>query len=164
MLLGKLKMMKRNRRSFWKVWLDRYNTNWYHTHSHPSKDYWTKLLLWKTRGLSLEKREGLPTRDKLGVVSVLDILLVKVHLLVAVPGNRLNKHKLLLKQAPQQDLLLLVHPPTNHASSVDSLNTMPTTVPIRPLTLRQLRWSKVKPREARVSPYLSTGDRLTMQR
>ena len=78
----------------------------------------------------MEKREGLPTRDKLGVVPVLDILLLKVHLLVAVPGRKLNRHKLLLcKQALQLDLLLLIHPQAGHASSVDSLDTMPTTVP-----------------------------------
>jgi hypothetical protein len=58
--------------------------------------------MWKIRGLSLEKREGLPTRDRWEVVPVPIILLLKVHLLVAVPGNQLNRHKLLLlKQAPQ---------------------------------------------------------------
>jgi hypothetical protein len=88
----------------------------------------------------LEKREGMPTRDKLGVVLVLDILLLKVHLLVAVPGSKLNRHKLLLrKQALQLDLLLLIHPQTGHASSMDSLDTMPTTVPTGPLTLLRLR-------------------------
>jgi hypothetical protein len=88
----------------------------------------------------LEKREGLPTRDRLEVVSVPVMLLPKVHLLVAVPGNKLNRHKLLLlKQAPQQDLLLLIHPPTDHASSVDSLDTMPTTIPIGMLILLWLR-------------------------
>jgi hypothetical protein len=87
----------------------------------------------------LEKREGLPTRDRLEVVPVLDILLLRVHLLVAVPGNRLNRHKLLLKQAPQRDLLLLIHPQIGHVLSVDSQDTMPTTVPIVPLTLLQLR-------------------------
>jgi hypothetical protein len=88
----------------------------------------------------LKKRKWLPTRDKLGVVPILDILLLKVHLPVAVPGNKLNRHKLLLlKQAPQQDLLLLTHPPTDHASSVDSLETMPTIVPTGPLIQLQLR-------------------------
>jgi hypothetical protein len=96
-------------------------------------------LLWKTRGLSLERREGLLTRDRLEVVPVPVILLFKVHLLVAVPGNRLNRHKLLLKQALQQDLLLLIHPQTGYASSVDSLDTMPTTVPIGLLILLRLR-------------------------
>jgi hypothetical protein len=70
--------------------------------------------LWKTRGASLERKEGLPTRDRLEVGPVPVILPLKVHLLVAVPGNRLNRHKLLLlKQAPQQDPLLLTHPPTS---------------------------------------------------
>ena len=88
----------------------------------------------------MEKKEGLLIRDKLEVVPVPDILLLKVHLLVAVPGNKLNRHKLLLlKQAPQRDLLLLIHPQTGHASSVDSLDTMPTIVPIGPLTLLRLR-------------------------
>jgi hypothetical protein len=78
----------------------------------------------------LEKREGLLTRDMLEVVLVPVILLLKVHLLVTVSGNKLNRHKLLLlKQAPQRDLLLLIHPQICHASSVDSLDTMPTTVP-----------------------------------
>jgi hypothetical protein len=91
----------------------------------------------------LERREGLLTRDRLEVVPVPVILLFKVHLLVAVPGNRLNRHKLLLKQALQQDLLLLIHPQTGYASSVDSLDTMPTTVPIGLLILLRLRWSRV---------------------
>jgi hypothetical protein len=56
-------------------------------------------------------------------------LLLNRHLLVAVPGNKLNRHKLLLKQAPQRDLLLLIHSQIGHASSVDSPDTMPTTVP-----------------------------------
>jgi hypothetical protein len=87
----------------------------------------------------LEKREGLLTRDMLGVVPVLDILLLKVLLLVVVPGNKLNKHNLSLrKQALQLDPLLLILPPTCRASSVESLDTMPTTVPIGPLTLLQL--------------------------
>jgi hypothetical protein len=48
----------------------------------------------------LERREGLLTRDKLELVPVPVILLLKVHLLVAVPGNKLNKpNLLLLKQA-----------------------------------------------------------------
>jgi hypothetical protein len=134
-----LRMMRRNKSSSWKVCLDHYNTNWYHTHFCPSKYYWTKLSLWKTRGLSLEKKGGLLIRDRLGVVPVLDILLLRVHLLVAVPFNKLNRHKLLLKQAPQRDLLLLIHPQTGHASSVDSQDTMPTTVPTGPLILLWLR-------------------------
>jgi hypothetical protein len=72
-----------------------------HTFS-PSKDYWTKLLLWKPRGLSLEKRERLLTRDRMEVVPVLDILLLKEHPLMVVPDSKLNRHLLLLlKQAPQ---------------------------------------------------------------
>jgi hypothetical protein len=87
----------------------------------------------------LEKREGLPIRDRLEVVPVPVILLLKVHLLVVDPGSKLNRHKLLLlKQAPQQDMLLLIHPPTDHALSVDSLDTMPTTVPTELLILFRL--------------------------
>jgi hypothetical protein len=96
--------------------------------------------LWKIIGLNLEKREGLLTRDMLGVVPVLDILLLKVLLLVVVLGNKLNKHKLSLrKQALQLDPLLLILPPTGRASSVESLDTMPTIVPTGPLTLLQLQ-------------------------
>jgi hypothetical protein len=61
----------------------------------------------------------------LEVIPVPVIPLLKVHLLVAVPDNRLNRHKLLLKQALQLDLVLLIHPQIGHASSVDSLDTMP---------------------------------------
>jgi hypothetical protein len=86
-------------------------------------------LLWKTRGLSLEKRGKLLTRDKMEVVHVPVILLLRVHLLVAVLGNKLNGHKLPLKQALQLDLLPLIHPQTGHASSVDRLDIMPTIVP-----------------------------------
>jgi hypothetical protein len=58
-------------------------------------------LLWKTRGMSLEKIDRLLTRDRLEVVPVPDIILLQVHLLVVVPGSKLNRHKLLLhKQAP----------------------------------------------------------------
>jgi hypothetical protein len=46
----------------------------------------------------LEKRRKLLTKDKLEVVPI--ILLLKVHLLVTVPGNKLNRPNLLLfKQA-----------------------------------------------------------------
>jgi hypothetical protein len=90
--------------------------------------------------LSLERREGLLTRDRLGVVPIPVILLLKVHLLVAVPGNKLNRHRLLLlKQAPQRDLLFLIHPPTGHASSVVSLDTMPNIVLTRLLILLRLQ-------------------------
>jgi hypothetical protein len=87
----------------------------------------------------LEKRRKLPTRDKLEVVLVPVILHLKVHMPVVVPGNRLNRHKLLLRQQPQLDLLLLIHPQTGHASSVDRLDTMPTTVLIGLLIPLQLR-------------------------
>jgi hypothetical protein len=87
----------------------------------------------------MERKEGLLTKDRLEVVLVPVILHLKVHLPMVVPGNRLNRHKLLLKQALQLDLLLLIHPQTGHASSVDRLDTMPTTVPIVLLTLLQLR-------------------------
>jgi hypothetical protein len=86
-------------------------------------------MLWKTRVLNLERREGLLTRDKLEVVPIPVILHLKVHLPVVVSGNRLNRHKLLIKQALQLDLLLLIPPQTGHVSSVDRLDTMPTTVP-----------------------------------
>jgi hypothetical protein len=96
-------------------------------------------LLWKTRGLNLEKRGKLLTRDKMEVVPVPVILLLRVHLLVAVPGNKLNRHKLPLKQALQLGLLLLIHPQIGHASSVDRPVIMPTTVPTGLLTLLRLR-------------------------
>jgi hypothetical protein len=88
----------------------------------------------------LERKEGLVTKDRLEVVPVLAILPLQVHQLVAVPGSKLNMHKLLLrKQAPQQDPLLLTHPPTRHASSVDNWDTTPTTVPTGLPTLHQLQ-------------------------
>jgi hypothetical protein len=87
----------------------------------------------------MERKEGLLTKDRLEVVLVPVILHLKVHLPMVVSGNRLNIHKLLLKQALQLDLLLLIHPQTGHASSVDRLDTMPTNVPIGLLTLLQLR-------------------------
>jgi hypothetical protein len=90
--------------------------------------------------VSLERKEGLPTRDRLEVVPVLVIQSLKVHQLVAVPGSKLNRHQLLLlKQVPQQDPLLLTHPPVGHASSVDNRDTMPTTVPIGLPTLHRLQ-------------------------
>jgi hypothetical protein len=87
----------------------------------------------------LERREGLLTRDRLGVVPVPVILLLRVHLPVAVPSNKLSRPKLLLKQTHQLDLLLLIPPQTCHASSVDRLDTMPTTVPIEKLTPLELQ-------------------------
>jgi hypothetical protein len=108
--------------------------------------------------MSLEKRGKLLTMDKLEVVPIPVILLLKIHLLVAVLGNKLNRpNLLLLKQALQLDLLLLIHPQTGHASNVDRLDIMLTTVPTEQLTPLRLRWSKVRPREERVSPYPSTG-------
>jgi hypothetical protein len=86
-------------------------------------------LLWKTRELSLEKKGKLLTRDKLEVVPVPVILHLKAHLPVVVLGNKLSRPKLLLNQAPQWDLLLLIPPQTGQVSSVDRLDTMPTTVP-----------------------------------
>jgi hypothetical protein len=146
---------------FLKVWSGHYNTNWYHTHSRPSRDYWTKLLLWKTRELSLEKKGKLLTRDKLEVVPVPVILHLKAHLPVVVLGNKLSRPKLLLNQAPQWDLLLLIPPQTGQVSSVDRLDTMPTTVPTGLSIPLQLQWSKVRPRQARVSPYMSIGVKST---
>jgi hypothetical protein len=94
-------------------------------------------LLWKIRALSLERIEGLLIRDRLEVVPIPVILLLKVHLLMAVPGNKLNKtNLLLLQQALQLDRLLLIHPQIGHASSVD---TMPTTVLTGLLILLRLR-------------------------
>jgi hypothetical protein len=87
----------------------------------------------------LERKEGLLTRDRLGVVPIPVILLLRVHLPVVVPGNKLSRHKLLLKQTLQLDLLLLIHPQAGHASSVDRLDTMPTIVPIRLLILLRLQ-------------------------
>jgi hypothetical protein len=73
------------------------------------------------------------------VVPVPDIILLKVHLFVAVSGSKLNKHQLLLlKQAPQWDLLYLIHLQIGHASSVVSRDTMPTTVPTGLLILSRL--------------------------
>jgi hypothetical protein len=64
----------------------------------------------------------------------------KAHQLVAVPGNRLKRpNQLLLKQTHQRGLLLLIHPETSHASNVDRLDIMPTTVPTGLRTLLQLR-------------------------
>ena len=88
----------------------------------------------------MEKRGKLLTRDKLEVVPVPIILHLKVHLLVAVPGNKLNRPNLLiLKQALQLDLLLLIHPQTGHASNVDILEIMLTNVQTKQLTPLQLR-------------------------
>jgi hypothetical protein len=87
----------------------------------------------------LERREGPLTRDKLEVVPIPVMLLLKVHLLVAVLGNKLSRRKLLLKQALQLDVLLLILLQTGHASSVDRLDTMPTIVPIGLLILLRLR-------------------------
>jgi hypothetical protein len=138
MLLGRSMMMRKSRSYFWKVWSGHYNISWYHTHSYPFRDYCTKLLLWKTRGLSLERREGVLIRDRLEVVPVPVILLPKVHLFVADPGNKLSRPKLLLKQTHQQDLLLLIYPPTGHASSVDRQDTMLITILIGLLIPPQL--------------------------
>jgi hypothetical protein len=63
----------------------------------------------------------------------------KAHQLVAVPGNKLKRPNQLLKQTHQQGLLLLIHPQTGHASNVDRLDIMPTTVPTGLRTLLQLR-------------------------
>jgi hypothetical protein len=90
--------------------------------------------------MSLEKRGKLLTMDKLEVVPIPVILLLKIHLLVAVLGNKLNRpNLLLLKQALQLDLLLLIHPQTGHASNVDGLDIMLTTVPTEQLTPLRLR-------------------------
>jgi hypothetical protein len=87
----------------------------------------------------LERREGLLIRDRLEVVPLPVIVLLTVRLLVVVLGNKPNKHKLLLKQAPQLDLLLLIHPQIGRASSVGRLYIMPTIVPTGQLTPLQLR-------------------------
>jgi hypothetical protein len=49
-------------------------------------------------------------------------------------GNRLNRHKLFLKQAPQLGLLLPIHLQVDRASSVARRDTMPTIVPTEQLT------------------------------
>jgi hypothetical protein len=77
----------------------------------------------------LEKRGRLLAKDRLEVVPIPVILLLKVHPPVAVPGNKLSRPKLHLKQTHQQDLLLLIHPQIGHASSVDRLGILRTTVP-----------------------------------
>jgi hypothetical protein len=88
----------------------------------------------------LERREGPLTMDRLEVVPVPVILLFKAHQLVAVPVNKLNQpNLLLLKQALQLDLLLLIHPQIGHASSVDRLDITPTIVPTWMLIIRRLR-------------------------
>jgi hypothetical protein len=87
----------------------------------------------------------------------------KARQLVAVPDNRLNRpNPLLLNQTPRQDLLLLMHPQKGHASNVDRLDIMPTTVPTGLLIPLQLQLSKVMSQEVRVRPYLSIGDKSTM--
>jgi hypothetical protein len=49
---------------------------------------------------------------------------------MVVSGDKLNRPNLLLiKQALQLDQLLLIHPQTGHASSVDRVDIMPTIVP-----------------------------------
>jgi hypothetical protein len=75
----------------------------------------------------------------LEVVLVPVMLHPKVHWLVAIPGNKLSRPKLLLKQTLQRDLLLLIHPPTSHASNVDMLVIMRTIVPTGLLIPLQLR-------------------------
>jgi hypothetical protein len=73
------------------------------------------------------------------VVPVPVILHLEAHQLMAVPGNGLNRPNLvLLKQTPRQDLLLLIHPQTGHASNMDRSIIMPTTVPIGLLIPLQL--------------------------
>jgi hypothetical protein len=55
-----------------------------------------KAIVVENKRFEFGEKRRLPTRDKLGVVPVPVILLLQVHLLVAVLGNKLNKHKLLL--------------------------------------------------------------------
>jgi hypothetical protein len=55
-----------------------------------------------------------------------------------------------------------MHPQTGHASNVDMLVIMPTTVPTGLLTPLQLRGSKVKYLGVKVRPYPSIGDMSTM--
>jgi hypothetical protein len=78
----------------------------------------------------LDRRERPLSRDRLEVVLIPVIVHLKAHQLMVASGNKLNRPKLLLfKQALQLDLLPLIHPQTGHASSVDRLDIMPTTVP-----------------------------------
>jgi hypothetical protein len=120
-----------------------------------------KPIALENKRVELGKRGRLLTKDRWEVAPVPVILQPKAHQLVAVLGNKLSRPKLLLKQALQRDLLLLIHPQTCHASNVDKPVIMPTTVQIGLLILLQLRWSKVRPREARVNPYLSIGVKST---
>jgi hypothetical protein len=55
-----------------------------------------------------------------------------------------------------------MHPQKGHASNVDRLDIMPTTVPTGLLIPLQLQLSKVMSQEVRVRPYLSIGDKSTM--
>jgi hypothetical protein len=98
-----------------------------------------KVIALEHRRVELGEKRRATNQDRLGVVLVPIILHLKVHQLVAVPSNRLNKPKLLLKQTLQQDLLLLMHPQTGHGSSVGRLDILPTTVPIGSLIQLQLR-------------------------
>jgi hypothetical protein len=80
-----------------------------------------KAIAPEHKRVELGDKRRLLTKDRLEVVLVPVILHLKVHQLVAVPGNRLNRpNLLLLKQAPRWDLLLLTHPQIGHASNVVS--------------------------------------------
>jgi hypothetical protein len=99
-----------------------------------------KAIALKHMRVELGEKGRLLTRDRLGAVPVPVILHPKAHQLFAVPGNRLNRpNHLLHKQTHHQDLLLLIHQETGHASSVDRLDIMLTTVPTGLLTPLQLR-------------------------
>src|SRR5689334_21638561 len=129
------------------------------SHTFPS----FKRVLDKARALEhkrveLGEKRRILTRDRLAVVLVPVMLHLKAPQLVAVLGNRIHRPNLLLpKQALQRDLLLLMHPPTGHASNVDRLVIMLTTVPIGLLTPLLFRCSKVKYLEVKVRPYPSIG-------
>jgi hypothetical protein len=83
---------------------------------------------------------------------------------MAVPGSKLNRHQLLLRQqALPLDPLLLTHPPIRHASSVDNQDTMPTTVPTGLRTLHRC-WGEGEDATLRSSLRLSrcaNGSRTT---
>jgi hypothetical protein len=113
----------------------------YHLISHTFPSFQRlldKAIALENKGAELGEKRKATNQGQAKSSSHPVILHLKVHLPVVVPGNRLNTHKLLLKQALQLDLLLLIPPQTGHVSSVDRLDTMLTIVPIGLLLLLQL--------------------------
>jgi hypothetical protein len=63
-----------------------------------------KTIVVENKRFEFEEKRRVANPGQAGNTSVPDIILLKVHLLVAVPSSKLNRHNLLLlKQAPQQD-------------------------------------------------------------